>query len=697
MFCEKCGAALEDGVKFCPSCGESTAQTAPEAQPAAEGPSPVPGKKRGKWWIGLLAAGVLICAALLCVFVFPRDVQHLVLGDEGYARHLAKQAAERLAENTAWAEEERQGSAEITPVVKFGPVFEESGASEEELKALEEYLNALRLRMDLLWEKEQLKAEYRLEDADGRLLSAQALIEKDAASVRLPEVAEEYFKAAADYSSLFQQDGADARRLRQSLKALAETYTEALEEADCRYREDVRLKVHDVAVEADRAEITFSGRDAAELLISLLETAREDEYLEELFQSSSEGFGDYHEMIDELIASLKESKKDMGSDDAAFTTAFYLNTQNRCVGLELSLTIDGSTATLKLIPGRGAASEKALCLDFDGKELFYATWKGEKASAEGEAAVNVSVMEGENQNTFFGIRYEAENLKAVKYNGRNVLTGSCSFRLYDPQNLLEEQAGAETAKSLKEARITAAVTAAGDSREVTLKLESEEAGVFGAVIRETPKAEFSEMPAQTEENTYIIGEAEGAEALRSGFISWSESLAERRSLGEAAPYISRELKALFSDPVKALAGEWRASVDISDYMNAPFSLEVTLLLTEDGTMSMALDTQQLQQDLKAYMLDSIAQVFTPQELQAAGLASVEEVLEQVAYEEGYWSTESYICAVAQEIAGDFEGKLLNGTFTCEDDVLVVNGKAIPYMLQEDLLELDGIYFRRRAA
>ena len=38
MFCENCGAPLEDGVKFCPNCGTKVMGEAPASAPAAATP-----------------------------------------------------------------------------------------------------------------------------------------------------------------------------------------------------------------------------------------------------------------------------------------------------------------------------------------------------------------------------------------------------------------------------------------------------------------------------------------------------------------------------------------------------------------------------------------------------------------------------------------------------------------------------------
>ena len=39
-FCGKCGQQIEENIKFCPACGASTAEAAPEAVPAQE-PAPI--------------------------------------------------------------------------------------------------------------------------------------------------------------------------------------------------------------------------------------------------------------------------------------------------------------------------------------------------------------------------------------------------------------------------------------------------------------------------------------------------------------------------------------------------------------------------------------------------------------------------------------------------------------------------------
>lgn len=717
MFCEKCGAAAPDGVKFCPACGSSmAAQTVPEQQPTAQtgsaGFSPAPVKKRKKWWIGLLAAaGVLICAILLCVFVFPRDVQHLILGDEGYSKNLAKQSAVYLAENTAKAmasqdEKTLQGSVQITPIIEFGTFFEESGADKEQLKKMADYLNALKIHADLQKEKDNIRFEYRADDADGALLSMQGGIEKDCLTFRIPEIADSYIEMTADYSVLFGQNELDAQKLSQSLQALADTYVEALENAEYSYKKNARLKAHGIRAEADCAEIEFDGENAAELLISLLETARQDEYLEELFEQS---FGrqaetDYQEMLGELIEELKDAKKELKNRDAKLKIAFYLNARNQCVGMEYSVTIDGSTASLKLIPGKGLASEKALSLEFDNEEVFYATWEGEKNTANGEIALNFSFFQaGSSENQFFGLRYQAENLKIVNYAGEKVLTGTADFQLYDPADLLANGLDSETAEQLKKAKLTVTAAADKDTCNTTIKLESETLGTFGFMTQETPQAQFSQVPAKTTENTYTSADGilspAAEEELARGFTAWAESLQSRRSLNDAVPHVSEMLKALFTaDPMEQLAGEWYTPMDISDYMNASFSLDVYLTMTEDGRMDMTIDADKLRSDYKEYVLNSLNELFTSQELQESGYASAEELLQEIAYQEGYFSADIYIRAQCRAIEEIFADQLISDSpFTCTEGEIVVNGSSIPYTLEEDLLNLGGIYFRRKAA
>ena len=73
-FCSKCGAKLEDGTKFCATCGAvqdvqetaaAPAQEAPEAAPAAE-KKPV---KLDNKMVGLIAMGVIAIAAIVLICV----------------------------------------------------------------------------------------------------------------------------------------------------------------------------------------------------------------------------------------------------------------------------------------------------------------------------------------------------------------------------------------------------------------------------------------------------------------------------------------------------------------------------------------------------------------------------------------------------------------------------------------------------
>ncbi len=715
MFCEKCGAAVPDGVKFCPACGSNmTAQTVSEPQPAAQpspaansGFSPVPVKKRKKWWIGALAAaGVVICAVLLCVFVFPRDVQHLLLGDEGYVKYLAKQSAVRLAENTAEAttavNEELSVSMQMTPTVEFGSAFEESGWNKEQLEQLAQYLNTVKLRADMQKGAEDMKFEYRADDADGTLLSLQGSIEKDNCTFRIPEFSESYMELAEDYSALFTQNEIDAQKLSQSLRALADTYVEALENADYSYKEDAKLKVHGISVEADCAIIEFDGADAAELLISLLETAREDEYLEELLAQSFEmqPGTDYRATLDQLIDQLKNSKKELKNSDAKLEIALYLNAQNQCVGMEYSLTAEGSTASLKVIPGKKLTSDQAISLEINNKEIFYATWESEKNTANGEVAFNLSFFNGASQDQFIGVRYEAEDLKTAEFAGDSVFAGTITFRLYDPDDLLGTTLGNNAAEMLKEAKMIITAAAEKDVYNATVKIEEETLGSLGFSMQISPQTQFSETPEKTAENTYTLDEnfsnPAAEEELDRGITAWIEALQSRPGLNNAAPAVSEKLEELLNDPAKQLVGSWYGSLDISESMGSPFSIGLYFTVTEDGKMSMTVDSEQLRSDYKEYLLNSINELFTPEQIQQAGASSAEELLQITAYQQGYFSTDAYIRALCEEVEESISNNLFsNVSFTCEDGKIIAENRSIPYTIEEDILNLDGVYFRRK--
>ena len=75
MFCEKCGASLEEGTLFCTSCGAKVGEAAPAAAP--EAPAKKKGLKPNNKLIGLIAGGVAALAViiLLVSLIFGRSAK----------------------------------------------------------------------------------------------------------------------------------------------------------------------------------------------------------------------------------------------------------------------------------------------------------------------------------------------------------------------------------------------------------------------------------------------------------------------------------------------------------------------------------------------------------------------------------------------------------------------------------------------
>ncbi len=78
MYCSKCGAVLDDGVAFCPACGQSTSDASPAAAGAPMGiraaaTAAFPPLRYAGFWLRLVAYiidGVIVRGVILIIFGF---------------------------------------------------------------------------------------------------------------------------------------------------------------------------------------------------------------------------------------------------------------------------------------------------------------------------------------------------------------------------------------------------------------------------------------------------------------------------------------------------------------------------------------------------------------------------------------------------------------------------------------------------
>lgn len=128
MFCEKCGAVLEDNAQFCSSCGtpvkkEEGEHKQQESEPKQEEKEVVhtPEKKKGYGWIIALSIVGGLAALFLLVAIFGNDDEKYIdlVKDghpEGYPNSTYREAFENFFSNPEW---EYFESTEDEDIVEF--------------------------------------------------------------------------------------------------------------------------------------------------------------------------------------------------------------------------------------------------------------------------------------------------------------------------------------------------------------------------------------------------------------------------------------------------------------------------------------------------------------------------------------------------------------------------------------------------
>ncbi len=770
MFCGKCGTAIPEGALFCPDCGtpvaveteqqmsaqetaqetvthetetqeaatqetaaQETATATAVAEPCVRPADPQPEtpvvKKRKKWWIGvLIALGVVIAAAAAAWFIFPRDVQHLLFGDQKYASRLAEQSAEKLADGTVDALVGSSGTKEEALSGKFvlemddalrTALKKETGMTDDDfamLDALVTYLNSVSLRMEGKADGDTTQAVYQIIDTDGTLATAQMSVKGQQFAVRVPELSDRYFALTLeeDYANLFKAPQVDRDKLQKSLDALVDTYVKSLDRAAYSYEKAQTLTAHGVSVTEDCTVVKLSGNDMTDMLIAMLETMRDDAYLKSLAEnrlsallavSAAEGETSgkatgYETLLNELIDGLKSAKNEMA--DASLTIRTYLDRRNHCVGKQYTLLVDGEKMTLAVVLGE----ENAVSFTMADAEYVYATWKQDDTSASGTIAARVDTLPPHSSfdHGYIGLSFTATDLKEETYNGATVQTGSFTFALLDPQHALAGMVGNEVAEYLTNARLTYTTKVNGDAFDVALRLKVPELGTLGLDMQLTAKATLpGEMPAQTADNTYTFTleqlesgklDAAIAEEWQTGLQAWGEKLQNRKSFEPLLP-LAELIGPSQGDAsaADALPGEWVMSMALheylgTDYADSALSVDIHMTLTADGKLQMGADLDKLERDLKQGLRDY------PEDIAVFGEGSLED-MQQAATDEGYTDYAEFV----EELCDAYldlleEVAVTDSVYTCDGSTITIDGEPLSYTLMGDTLNIDGLVFYR---
>ena len=352
MFCPKCGHELEQGAKFCDLCGaatepvETSVDLAPEQTPAVKPPEiyadypqtfPEPLQHKKKKGIFLKIIAVLLIAvisvsaiAVLGYFTFLPAKYTLMTAEYMTVQKSYKQLDSSLSRLEKLTDAASKNSIKSQSEISFSvdpSVFAMSGLDQQTIDLIQQYLTNITFKTnvnaDMKTKKENLS--FGLNYQNNPVISINGFLDDKKLGFNIPELSktslvgefkdlkrlEELYPesiAPGQLASLENQDPWISNDIRDEIqikhtdiKKLMETYTMALvnnlQNSDMSIKRGQTTEVLGKEMSCQEVTITLDQKAQRDLLVSLLDTAKEDDNLYNLL------FGNIIKMYDIMIKS----------------------------------------------------------------------------------------------------------------------------------------------------------------------------------------------------------------------------------------------------------------------------------------------------------------------------------------------------------------------------------------------------------
>ena len=484
--------------------------------------------------IAIVAAVVVVAVgALVGTKFFARDITRTLLGDKRYAVGIEEGMLDAMAENGSEALGELaalidQGSKSTGTFQIQGEMddqlreFIRSEGGEEALDMIDPllaYVNALSYSASASYQGGKSAAEFCVQKGDADLLGAQFWQGDGRMIFRMPEVSEKYIVLdGMPQSRSFELEPPDEKKLKASLKKIIAAYVEVLQEAEASTEKNQTLEIGDILVKADKTTLELDGKLTVRALKAAVKALRDDEYLQTYITDTAQSYIDW---LDEQGISGMKLEEDFFQDgcdeliDAidgmtnvvrSVEISVYMDRGNHMVAREYVVKPeekeDGDLTLRMAMPNSGAQKGAlAVSLTADKEERIRATLIPTGKSS-GEGLIRI-----EEDGKVFGLELAYENYAEKTYREGKTITGTFTFSLHDPDDVLKNAAEFSSSPfpDLLDSTLVLTSDVNGDTlhEQIMLNLEGIGTVTLTADVSEEKAAEVT-LPEISEDSAIIL-------------------------------------------------------------------------------------------------------------------------------------------------------------------------------------------------